>query len=64
MLGLFVNTFTADDRYSRHNSENFPQKTQMILSQKEKNFSQFPLRLKNLHQILSIFKKKKMSLIA
>ena len=39
ILGLFVNTLTADDKYSRHNRENFPQQIQMILSQNPKIFS-------------------------
>ena len=39
MSGLFVNTLTADDRYSPQNSENFAQQIQMKLSQKPKTFS-------------------------
>ena len=41
MLGLFFNTFAADEKYSRQNRENFPQEIQMKLSQKRKNFSRF-----------------------
>ena len=41
MLGLFVNSLTADNKYSRHSRENFPQQIQMQLSQKQKNFSVF-----------------------
>ena len=40
MLGLFVNTMTPDDKYSRLNRGNFTQQIQMQLSQKTKNFSQ------------------------
>ena len=29
ILGLFVNTLTADDKYSLHNSENLTQPIQM-----------------------------------
>ena len=35
-LRLFVNTLTADDKYSLHNRENLMQAVQMPLSQKEK----------------------------
>ena len=38
ILGLFVNTLTADDKYSRHNWEKFPQPFQMQLSKKPKTF--------------------------
>ena len=41
ILGLFVNTFTAEENYSCHNRENFPQQFQMISSQKPKTFSWF-----------------------
>ena len=57
MLGLFVNTLTVDDKYSSHESQNFPQQIQMILSQKLKTFSHFSQPFWKLHQILSIFKK-------
>ena len=39
ILGLFVNTLTADDKYSRRNMENVWQIFQMELSQKQKHFS-------------------------
>ena len=32
MLALLLNTLTADGKYFRHNSDNFPQQIQMILS--------------------------------
>ena len=38
---LFVNTFTADDKYSLLNRENSVQPIQMQLSQKEKIFPDF-----------------------
>ena len=38
---MFVNTFTADDRYSPLNRDNFMQQIQMKLSQKRKSFSAF-----------------------
>ena len=63
MLGLFVNTLTADGNYSRHNRENFPQRTQMQLSQKTKFFIRLFTDFGNLHQIL-ITLKKSMNLIA
>ena len=36
ILGLFVNTLTADDKYSLRNSENLPRPFQMHLSKKQK----------------------------
>ena len=39
ILGVFVNTLTADGMYSLLNSHNLLQHLQMILSQKQKNFS-------------------------
>ena len=41
ILGLFVNTLTADDKDSFLNRDNLTQPIQMQLSQKQKNFSQF-----------------------
>ena len=40
MLELFLDTFTADDKYSRHHRENFRQQIQMHLPQKPKTFFQ------------------------
>ena len=42
MLWLFVNTFTANDKYSPVHKDNFTQRIQMELSQKQKTFSWFP----------------------
>ena len=40
MLRLFVNTFTADHKYSPLNRENFMQQIKMKLSKKQKPFSE------------------------
>ena len=40
ILGLFVNTLTANDRYSHLNTENLRQPSQIQLSNKLKSFSQ------------------------
>ena len=39
ILRLFVNTLTADDKYSLLNSDNLTQSIQTLFSQKEKTFS-------------------------
>ena len=41
ILELFVNTLTADDKYSLRNIENLWQPIQIQLSQRQKKFSQF-----------------------
>ena len=41
ILRLFVNTLTADDKYSLLNRDNLTQAIQTLLSQKPKAFSQF-----------------------
>ena len=41
ILQLFVNTLTADDKYSLLNRVNLTQQIQILLSQKQKTFSQF-----------------------
>ena len=38
---MFVNTLTADDKYSLLNRDNLTQQNRMQLSQKQKAFSQF-----------------------
>ena len=58
ILGLFVNTFTADEKYFLCNSENLPEPIQIQLSKKEKTFPQFFVNFWNLHQILNILKQK------
>ena len=39
ILSLFVNTLTADDKYSLLNRDNLTQSIQTLLSQKQKTFS-------------------------
>ena len=41
ILRLFVNTLTADDKYSPLNRDNLTQPIQRLLSQKQKTFSIF-----------------------
>ena len=41
ILRLFVNTLTADDKYSVLNRENLMPPVQALLSQKQNTFSQF-----------------------
>ena len=61
---MFVNTLTADDKYSVLNRDNLLQDVQMQLSQKRKTFSpRFFLHFRNLDSISNIFEKK-MTLIA
>ena len=43
ILRLFVNTLTADDKYSSSNMQNFRQQFQTPLSQKQKTFSWFSI---------------------
>ena len=63
ILGLFVNTLTAEYTYSRRNIQTFMQKVQTPLSLKQKTFSDFLLRFENLHEMENILKKKE-SLLA
>ena len=41
ILRLFVNTLTADDKYSLLNRDNLTQRVQILLIQKQKTFSEF-----------------------
>ena len=41
ILGLFFNTFTADDKHYLLNRDNLGELIQMQLSQKQKTFCQF-----------------------
>ena len=43
ILRVFVNTLTADDKYSHRNMHNFPQELQTPLSGKEKAFWGFSI---------------------
>ena len=40
ILGVFVNTLTDNDKYSRLYRDNLMQPIQMLLSQKQKTFSE------------------------
>ena len=40
ILGLFLNTLTADDKYSLLNTDNLTRSIQTLLSVKQKTFSQ------------------------
>ena len=44
IIGLFVDTLTADYKFSRHYSENFLQPVQMKLSKKQKIFHKISLQ--------------------
>ena len=48
---LFVNTLTADDKFSRRNVENLRQEFQTPLSHKGKTFSGFLLHFWKVHEI-------------
>ena len=41
IVGLFVNTLTAEEKYPRHNKENIQEPSQMKLSKKLKTLFQF-----------------------
>ena len=51
ILRLFANTFTADDKYSCRNMQNFLKQLQTLLSQKRKTLSGFFLNFWNVHEI-------------
>ena len=63
ILGHFVNTLTADDKYSLCNTELLLQPIQMQLSKKEKIFRIF-CSISGMYISFLTFKKKKMTLIA
>ena len=58
MLGVSVNTWSANNRYSVCSRENLPQTVQMQLSKKLKLFFNLLLNFGIIHQILNILKKK------
>ena len=58
ILGLHVNTLTADNKYFLCNSENFPQPIQMQFIKNKKHFLNFLLYFWDLYPILNILKKK------
>ena len=63
ILEVFVNTLTAESKYPVQDCENLPFRSQMQFSEKRKSFCKIHFDLWNLHQILSILKKK-MTVIA
>ena len=58
ILRLFVNTLTAESKYSRCDVHNFAQKVQMPLSQKQKTFSGFFIAFLKCAWKLEDFEKK------
>ena len=58
ILGVFVNTLTADGKYPVQGCENLQLPIQMQLSEKRKTFSQFLFHLSMLREILNILKEK------
>ena len=58
ILGVSVNTLSANNRYSVCSRENLPQTVQMQLSKKLKLFFNLLLNFGIIHQILNILKKK------
>ena len=59
ILGLFVNTLTAESTYSRRNKETFKQQVQTPFSLKQKIFFDFLLRFWNLHEMENLFKNRR-----
>ena len=60
---MFLNTLTAEYKYSRRNMHTFTQQVQPPFSLKKIFFLNFLLRFWNLHEMENIFKKKE-SLLA
>ena len=58
ILRLFVNTLTADNKYSGCNVHNFAQQVQTPLSQKQKSLSWFFIELVKCAWNLEHFEKK------
>ena len=58
MLRLFVNTLTADDKYSLLYRDNLKQPIQILLSQKQKAFSDFFIAFLKSTYNLEHFQKK------
>ena len=48
-LKLFINTLTADDKYSLLNSDNLTQPIRMLVTEKRKMFLYFSLHFRNLN---------------
>ena len=64
ILTLFVNTFTADDKYSLLNRDNLTQPIEIQLSQKQKIFSEFFFCSFEIYIKFWTISKKKMTFIA
>ena len=58
IIGLFVNTLSAEYTYSCRNMKTLTQQVQTHLSLKQKTFSDFLLHFWSLHEMENIFKKK------
>ena len=58
IIGLFVDTLTADDKYSLLNRGNLLQHFQMDLSEKGKTFSQFVFTFSEFRGIFEQFERK------
>ena len=58
ILGVLVNTLTANGKYLVQDCENLRLPIQMQLSQKRKSFLNFLFHFWNLNQVLNILKKK------
>ena len=58
ILGLSVNTITAADKYSRHNSENLQTLIQIQLSKKPKSFGEILTTFSKYTGSLEHFEKK------
>ena len=58
---MFLNTLTAEYKYSRRNMQTFTQQVQTPFSLKKKFFLNFLLRFWNPHEMENIFKKKRES---
>ena len=59
VLRLFVDTLTAEYKYSRRNMHNFPRQLQTQLSQKRKDFSRFFIAFVKCTSSLEDFEKKR-----
>ena len=55
---LFVKTLTADDKYSLRNRDNLMEAIQILLSEKQKGFSQFFFAFLNFRSNLEHFPKR------
>ena len=55
---MFLNTLTAEYKYSRRNMQTFTQQVQTPFSLKKKLFLDFLLRFWNLYEMENIVKKK------